>query len=115
MKQRKYRTVAECEQIIKDMQTLLFNIPSDDIVLQTRLEEAIERFKKSSTSPTRKDPCVEEGQIEVSDLGCYCKWLFSTQRIKRPMLELVRSPHLKGFMPKRELDAVLNPIKLTYT
>ena len=101
--QRKHRNPEECALLVAEMRQLLHNIPSDDIVFKEHVAAAIERF--ANNQDTIKH---EQGEIEVSDLGCYCNWSFSSQRIKRPILELVRSPYLRTMtMSKKDMDSVL--------
>jgi hypothetical protein len=102
-KQRKHRNPEECTRVITEMRQFLYDIPSDDIVFKEHVTAAIERF--ANNQDTIKQ---EQGEIEVPDLGCYCHWSFSSQRIKRPILELVRSPYLRTMtMSKKDMDSVL--------
>lgn len=107
-KPRKYRNAAECAAAAADMRLQLAQIPSDCVELAHRIGAAIDRFAEMGDRPY-----ADEGQAEVPDLGCHCEWSFSTQRIKRPVLRLVRSPHLRSLgMSQRELDAVLrHPVR----
>ena len=109
-KQRKHRDASECALVAEEMRCRLVAIPSDHAVLLDRVGSAIARFAEMGLSGHIG---VEEGDVEVPDLGCHCEWSFSTQRIKRPVLRLVRSPHLQQHggqqMPQRDLDAVLKP------
>ena len=101
--QRKHRTPEECTRVVNEMRQLLSNIPSCDIVFKEQVAAAIERFANNPSTIKQ-----EQGEIEVSDLGCYCNWSFSSQRIKRPILELVRSPNLRTMtMSKKDVDSVL--------
>ena len=107
--QRRHRDPSECAQVAEEMRIRLSSIPSEHPELVDRVGSAIASFAEMGRDGRHG---VQEGRVEVPDLGCFCEWSFSTQRIKRPVLRLVRAPHLASggrSMPQRDLDAVLNP------
>lgn len=109
--QRKYRNAAECAEVIAEVRRRLAELPTANVEALHQVSAAIERFAdavaKQQQSPRH---FIEEGTAEVPDLGCCCEWSISTQRTKRPVLRLSRSPNLRPSpMSKKDLDAVLPP------
>ena len=104
--QRKLRNDDEVMDIAQRMAFRLLSAPIDHASCPAvpLVREAINRFAKMGGRQGH-----EAGMAGVPELNCCIAWSFSTRRVVRPRLDLVRVPAADcRTMPQREVDSVLD-------